>query len=206
MSPVLSTHPALERLAAFRVGNVTPEELSEIEGHLADCPGCCRSLKSLSDDSLVDLVRHSCAGNTLSGGDTPSGAAGRPPDAVPPALLAHPRYRVLGLLGAGGMGAVYKAEHLVMERPVALKVINRGLVDRPGVVERFRREVKAAVRLSHPNIVTAFDAEQAADTHFLVMEFVEGTTLARLVWERGPLPVGSACEYARQVALGLQHA
>src|SRR5262249_36597550 len=73
-------------------------------------------------------------------------------------------------------------------------------------VERFRREVKAAARLAHPNIVTAHDAEQAGDVHFLVMEFVEGVSLARLVEGRGPLPLAHACHYARQVAQGLQHA
>src|SRR5919199_3560825 len=93
-----------------------------------------------------------------------------------------------------------------MGRTVALKVIARQLVDRPGMLERFRREARAAARLAHPNIVAAYDAEQAGDLHFLVMEFVEGTTLADLVRARGPLPVHEACDYARQVALGLQHA
>ncbi len=125
---------------------------------------------------------------------------------LPPDVEHHPRYRVLGLLGAGGMGTVYKARHLLMDRLVALKVVNPGLVGEPEMAERFRREVKAAARLAHPNVVTAYDAERAGDTHFLVMEYVEGTNLARLVAERGPLPVGQACDYARQAALGLQHA
>jgi len=79
--------------------------------------------------------------------------------AVPAALAGHPRYRILGPLGAGGMGAVFQAEHLLMERTVALKVISHGLIDRPGAVERFRQEVKAAAKLTHPNIVAAYDAE-----------------------------------------------
>src|SRR5205085_450846 len=122
------------------------------------------------------------------------------------ALRGHPRYRVLELLGAGGMGAVHKAEHRLMERPVALKVIKPNLVDRPGLVQRFEREVKAAARLAHPNIVTAYDAENVGDTHFLVMEFVPGVSLDRLVQQRGPLPVAEACDYVRQAALGLEHA
>src|SRR5437867_315727 len=104
-------------------------------------------------------------------------------------------------LRAFGLGQLDPAESPEVERHVA----RRDLTDRPGVVERFRREVKAAARLAHPNIVTVHDAEQAGDTHFLVMEYVEGTTLARLVEERGPLPVAQACDYARQAALGLQH-
>ena len=126
---------------------------------------------------------------------------------LPKELDDHPRYRVVAALGTGGMGTVYRAEHRLMDRPVALKVIRGDLLGNPALVERFRREVRSAARLaSHPNIVAAYDAEQAGETHFLVMEFVEGTDLARLVDRRGPLPVGEACEYARQAALGLQHA
>jgi WD40 repeat protein len=93
-----------------------------------------------------------------------------------------------------------------MERPVALKIISQSLTTKPGMVERFAREAKAAARLSHPNIVTAFDAEEAGGTHFLVMEHVEGTDLSRHVQELGPLSVDRACDYVRQSALGLQHA
>ena len=126
---------------------------------------------------------------------------------LPKELNDHPRYRVVGALGAGGMGAVYRAEHRLMDRPVALKVIRGDLLGSALMVERFRGEVKAAARLaSHPNIVAAYDAEQAGETHLLVMEFVEGVDLAELVQRRGPLPVGEACEYVRQAALGLQHA
>ncbi len=137
---------------------------------------------------------------------TPPAARPPAPNDVPPELADHPRYRILQLLGAGGMGVVYKAEHRLMERVVALKVINRQLTARTRAVERFRLEVKAAARLHHPNIVTAHDAEQAADLHFLVMEYVDGISLAQLVEKRGPLPIEQACHLVRQVALGLQHA
>src|ERR1700690_1273033 len=103
--------------------------------------------------------------------------------------MNHPRYRVGEVLGMGGRGPVYKAEPLLMEPPVALKVLNREIIDKPATIERFRREVRAAARLTHPNIVAAFDAEQAGDVHFLAMEYVEGVSLARRVAEQGPLPV-----------------
>jgi serine/threonine protein kinase/formylglycine-generating enzyme required for sulfatase activity len=126
---------------------------------------------------------------------------------LPRELKDHPRYKVVAMIGAGGMGAVYRAEHRLMDRPVALKLIRGDLLGNAALVERFRREVKLAARLaSHPNIVAAYDAEQAGETHMLVMEFIEGTDLAREVDRRGPLPVGEACDYARQAALGLQHA
>src|SRR5262245_24153556 len=94
-----------------------------------------------------------------------------------PELEGHPRYRIIEQLGRGGMGVVYKAEHRLMGRTVALKVIGHALVANPNAVARFRQEVQAAARLSHPNIVTAHDAEQAGELHFLVMEYVEGVTL-----------------------------
>ncbi len=106
----------------------------------------------------------------------------------------------------GGMGAVYKAEHRMMERLVALKVISRSFTANPQAVERFRREVKAAAKLSHANIVTAHDAEQAGDLHFLVMEFVDGVGLDRLIARQGKPTISQACGLIRQAALGLQHA
>jgi eukaryotic-like serine/threonine-protein kinase len=131
---------------------------------------------------------------------------GRAAGGVPPELVDHPRYRILAQLGEGGMGTVYKAEHRIMERIVALKVIGSHLLSNPQAVERFRQEVKAAGRLSHPNIVVAHDADQAGNRHFLVMEYVEGIGLARLVEKKGPLAIAHACSFVRQAALGLQHA
>jgi hypothetical protein len=137
-----------------------------------------------------------------------SAESGRPeiPDAIPPELARHERYRIVRLLGTGGMGAVYLAEHRVMHKLVALKVIKRAYTANPNALERFRGEVENAARLSHPNIVTTHDAEDTGETHFLVMEYVEGTDLGRLVQEHGRRPVDRACEYLRQAALGLQHA
>jgi putative intracellular protease/amidase len=125
---------------------------------------------------------------------------------MPPKLVQHPRYRIIKPLGAGGMGTVYQAEHRLIQRLVALKVISRDLMSNPQAVERFRLEVQAAGRLKHPNIVTVHDAEQTGDLHFFVMEYVEGVSLARRVEKTGPLPVTHACHYVRQAALGLQHA
>ena len=104
------------------------------------------------------------------------------------------------------MGAVYKAEHKLMERTVALKVINPRLTENTEAVDRFQREVKAAARLAHPNIVTAYDAEQVDNLQLLVMEYVEGASLSEEIQKRGPLPVSQASDYVYQAALGLQHA
>jgi serine/threonine protein kinase len=215
MSRQPGDHPPPEQLPAFGLGLLAPDQTAAIESHVAECQVCSQALLSVPDDALVARLREAvatggdglashAASTATSGGPDLEATNGLPP--APPELAAHPRYRVDKLLGAGGMGAVYRAHHRVMDRPVALKVINPRLMTRPEVVERFTREVKAAARLSHPNIVTAFDAEQAGGTHFLVMEYVEGIDLGRLVQEGGRLPVGRACEYVRQAALGLQHA
>ncbi|KAA5539778.1 serine/threonine protein kinase [Roseiconus nitratireducens] len=121
-------------------------------------------------------------------------------------LAAHPRYELLGVIGQGGMGTVYKARHRLMDRLVAIKVIKPELIRNAKAIQRFHREAKAAARLSHPNIVTAFDAEQLGELHLLVMEHVDGVDLAEHVKRRGPLSVPVACDYIVQVAAGLQHA
>jgi serine/threonine protein kinase len=114
-------------------------------------------------------------------------------------------YLLLERLGEGGTGQVFKARHQALNRMVALKLVRRELLADSEVVGRFYREVAVISRLEHPGIVRAYDAGPAGDTHFLVMEYVEGTDLARVVKERGPLPVDQACAFVRQAALGLQH-
>jgi eukaryotic-like serine/threonine-protein kinase len=115
-------------------------------------------------------------------------------------------YVVLDKLGQGGMGMVLKAEHRRMERLVALKVLSPKVVRTPEALRRFQREVKAAARLEHANIVTAYDADEAGGTHFLVMQYVAGTDLSALVKEKGPLPLGQALDCTLQAARGLQYA
>lgn len=115
-------------------------------------------------------------------------------------------YVVLDKLGEGGMGKVYKAMQLSLGRVVALKVVRSALLKNDIALKRFQREVRAAARLNHPNIVRVFDADQVGDRHFLVMEYIAGIDLAKMVKDRGPLPIAMACSVVRQAALGLQHA
>jgi serine/threonine protein kinase len=116
------------------------------------------------------------------------------------------QYRILDHLGRGGMGRVFKAEHQTMNRVVAIKVLAPHLVKTPKAQQLFQREVRAAAKLVHPNIVTAYDANQIGDRCYLVMEFVDGPNLEQLVRHQGPLPVGLACDFIRQTAAGLQYA
>jgi hypothetical protein len=216
--PAIDTHPPAEELAAFTLGLLNGAEHDAVEAHVAGCAACQVRAAASPDDSLVGLLRAAHTrrgeprtqslimtppGGSVTEGDMPADDVG--PD-TPAGLARHERYRVVRLLGRGGMGAVYEAEHLVLGRPVAVKVIGARFLSNPTAVDRFRREARAAARLSHPNIVAAYDAEHAGDTHFLVTEYVAGKTLGRLVREDGPLSVGLACEYVRQAAMGLQHA
>jgi serine/threonine protein kinase len=221
-------HPAPERLAAYLYGRLDDDESLHVEKHLSDCDGCRLVLELLPDGSLDVMLRSPPPSDAIRpeatvGLPTPDvgGTAATPPPLphpvfaafeetsqakLPPDLVNHSRYEVLESLGIGGMGAVYKARHRIMDRFVALKVVSKRLIANPRAVERFRREVRAAAQLTHPNIVTAYDAEQAGDTHFLVMELVEGVSLDRLIAEHGLLSPDKATAYIRQAAQGLQHA
>ncbi len=115
-------------------------------------------------------------------------------------------YRIDRLIGSGGMGRVYLAEHGTMRRPVALKTLPSERMRQASAVDRFYGEVRAAARLLHPNIVTAFDAGDADGVHYLAMEYVDGPTLSALVSEHGPLSVADAVAAIRDAARGLAHA
>jgi serine/threonine protein kinase len=125
---------------------------------------------------------------------------------VPPDLAEHPDYEIKRRLGRGGMGLVYLAENRLTGRIEVLKVVGRQIGERPGALERFRREIRAVAKLHHPNIVAAYYAARLGDSVVLAMEYVDGLDLAEVVKARGPLPVATACDYVRQAALGLQDA
>jgi hypothetical protein len=115
-------------------------------------------------------------------------------------------YVILEKIGAGGMGIVYKAQHRRMKRLVALKVLTPAISRSKPAVARFQREVEAAAKLNHTNIVAAYDADEAQGTHFLVMEYVPGSDLAQRVKMHGPLPPVQAIDCIWQAARGLEHA
>jgi len=115
-------------------------------------------------------------------------------------------YTILDKIGAGGMGVVLKAQHRRMKRLVALKMLPAAAMKSQDAVPRFYREVEAAARLMHPNIVAAYDASEHEGIHYLVMEYVDGKDLAHTVSERGSLPVREAVNYGVQAAKGLEYA
>ena len=104
------------------------------------------------------------------------------------------------------MGVVFLAHNRIMGLDEVLKVIGPDIIERPGVFDRFLREIRAVARLQHPNIVAAHAAFRCGESLVFAMEYVEGLDLARMVRAKGPMPVGHACYFVHQAALGLQHA
>jgi serine/threonine-protein kinase len=169
-------------------GLVRPDQMAKVAGRLPDSPRAQAVAKTLIEHGLLTRFQ----AELLLAGKTTGFFLGQ--------------YRILDYLGRGGMGRVFKAEHQTMNRIVAVKVLAAHLVKTPKAQQLFQREVRAAARLVHPNIVTAYDANQIGERYYLVMEYVDGPNLEDLVRQRGPLPIGVACDFIRQAANGLQHA
>jgi eukaryotic-like serine/threonine-protein kinase len=116
------------------------------------------------------------------------------------------RYVILDRLGAGAKGRVFRAQHRLMGRVVALKIIAPHIASRASSIARFHREMRMIGRLDHPNVIRAFDADQIGELLYIVMEYVPGRSLDRVLEERGPIPPALAVDYTAQAARGLAHA
>jgi len=116
------------------------------------------------------------------------------------------KYRLLGHIGTGGMSRVYLAEHTIMHRQRAIKVLPKKRVRRSSYLDRFYQEAEASAKLDHPNIVRAYDIDNVGDTHFLVMEYVDGRDVQMIVDQDGALDFATAADYVAQAADGLQNA
>ena len=223
---MILTHDHLSdaNLVALWHGQHSSAEQEAAENHLLKCDECSRRAASIAPpDEFVELLFRAKAGsddsflkpkpirrgqthsdNThLSGVDSTICGVIHP--RIPEELIGHSRYRVIELLGSGGMGNVWLAEHLVMHRQVALKLIHPELLTVPGAIERFQREVIATAKLNHPNLAPAYDAEKIGNVFFLVMEYVPGRTLMTLL-SNGPMSLRDACRAVRDAALGLSYA
>jgi response regulator RpfG family c-di-GMP phosphodiesterase len=178
---------------------VLPEEWDELPPRDRE-----QIAQAASTDVLLDLL---VARHLLTPFQAEAVRGGRGDDLV----LGH--YRVLDVLGQGGMGTVYRAEHLQLRRQVALKVMARAVEGNPRLLHRFYAEARAVARLQHPNIIACFDAGLAARTgptgparDYFVMEFCPGQDLYALIREKGPLTPHRACDLFRQVADALGEA
>ena len=147
-----------------------------------------------TDDDIASAATQ--VGTPTQASLVPGGASG-----APPTLLGE-RYEILGLIGTGGMGHVYRAQDRLLDEIVALKMLRRELVGLAGMLERFHQEVKLARRVTSPHVVRTFDLGQHGDEHFLTMEYIDGRSLARLV-EDGPLSHEEFLRVARAAAAGM---
>jgi serine/threonine protein kinase len=217
--------PTPETLADYLLGKVSETDIEAVASHLDQCQACQGQLETLDslEDSFVSKLRQpvSPADSTdqeldelLSRVEALVPAVAEKPEPMdvgqPAAQAPLPeflgQYQLLEKLGQGGMGTVYKALHTRLKRDVAVKILPAGRMNEPEAVARFQREMEAVGKLKHPNIVQAHDAGESDGRHFLVMEYLDGMNLSRLVRSGGPLPVADACEAVRQAAMGLQHA
>ena len=186
---------------------LSPSVSESLADSLADSPS-----QSVSQ-TLSQSISFSAVTNDGSSADSPANGAGA--NEVDGAADSRRRlkmgsrlgnYRIVRLLGRGGVGVVLKAEHVRMKRPVALKVLRSRVMRSRRGLQRFQQEVRAAGRLSHPNIVIAYDADEVDGLHFLVMEYVDGSNLSRHLRKRGPLPLLEVLSYMQQTASGLEYA
>lgn len=209
-------------LVAFVLGKLPDEEFEQVAAEIETCPKCQAVLETLDDleDSVIRDLREGGSGARQI---DPALAAqirkaegisrvvwGSQPDASSESADAPPRtlgqYELLEQIGRGGMGTVWRAMHLRLKRPVAVKLLPQSRLRDSQAVARFQREMEAVGRLDHQHLVRAHDAGEVEGQHFLVMELLDGPDLAKAVRTRGPLPIPEACEAVRQAATGLQYA
>lgn len=212
-----------ETLKQYLVGDVEESQSEVIELHLASCPTCEQTVVELEANpetllvGIRGLAQHSPLSNDANTGEDSSAvrqalAAVRVlPEAATRNVSEWPvgqigAYELLRPLGRGGMGMVVLARHKSLQKVVAIKLLSSMVGDKPELVSRFQREMRAAGRLQHPAIVNATDAGQERGTHYLVMEYVAGLDLSRIARLVGKLSIADACEMMRQTAIGLSHA
>jgi hypothetical protein len=170
------------------------------------CPSCAAPVDSpsnLATETVGSPSARSAApmvsspvGRLISSGPMPAGG-------FTPGMILAGRYRIIGLLGRGGMGEVYRADDLKLGQPVALKFLPKGLADDPVRRERFYAEVRIARQISHPNICRVYDIGELDGRHFLTMEFIDGEMLGSLLARRGRLTIPEVVRLGLDVCAGL---
>lgn len=177
-----------------------------------NCPRCKRELSTETSSCPACGFSFDDATQKLASPETPSGRSSQKQsfpsfdsidDArfVPGTILAE-RYRIVGLLGKGGMGEVYRADDLKLAQPVALKFLPEHLLSDAGALARFHREVRVARQVSHKNVCRVYDIGETEGRHFLSMEFIKGEELSSLLRRIGRLPQDKAIQIARQICAG----
>lgn len=221
--------PTLRQLRKLFDGEYEESEIGKISGHIETCMACRNTLIEFDQTAapppktratgklvttedeqwrevsqrLVDSITSQWKSNSLPPGSEAVLKA-RQVDAPRVPMIAG--YQVNGMLGRGGMGAVYGARHEKLKRDVAIKILPESFVGDDESAIRFAREMEAIGQLDHPNIVKAYDAGEQDGQSFLVLERIIGETVSTIADQNHPLPVAHACEIIRQAACGLAHA
>jgi WD40 repeat protein len=192
-----------DELARLLAGELSALECETLDTHLTGCPDCQRALAQLSDGEDVARWRGwverpvASVSRTTASGCLAKEAAGPAP--------AVPGYEILGEVGRGGAGVVYRARQLSLDRPVVLKVLLAGALAGPEDQARFFREAEAAARLQHPHLVQVHEVGRHGELPFLAMEYVEGGSLAERL-AGTPQPPRLAAELVEKLARAVQHA
>jgi tRNA A-37 threonylcarbamoyl transferase component Bud32/tetratricopeptide (TPR) repeat protein len=189
MSDPHSPHPRREALVAYGLGKLTSSDADVVEQHVRDCDTCRQVLETSPEDELVTVLRR----------------YSRKAVPTPPPPRLHAGYEILEEIGRGGMAVVHKARQPGIGRVVALKRILAGADARPEELARFQREAKLAASLRHPNLVQVHDYGEQDGLPYLVMEYVEGGTLATRLAE-GPMEEGEAATLVATLAEAVEHA
>ncbi len=178
----------------------------EIPGGGRFCSSCGRAVSSdalatqtVAESTPTPRATPSNGTSSRSSHVSSSSAAGR----FAPGQILGGRYRIVALLGKGGMGEVYRADDLALEQPVALKFLPEALSGNEAALARFRNEIRIARQVSHPNVCRVYDLGEAAGLYFLSMEYADGEDLGSLLRRIGRLPPDKALEIARQLCAGL---
>lgn len=217
------TCPAALELAGFLLGGLDHTRFTELDAHIDTCTGCQHRIEELreasasfgpameaakSHDSYSDEVECRSAVERIQTTLQRDKSDSKEPESRNSVASQVPvqlgPYLIQDELGRGGMGTVYKALHTRLKRVVAIKVLHPQRVPDPKAEARFRREMEAIGVLDHPHIVRAIDADERDGAHYLVMDYIDGLDLERLVQQHGPLRVADACELVCQTADGLQ--
>ncbi len=212
--------PSLKELSRLLSGTADSHLSVAMQTHLDVCDQCVQTLDELLrglKDPILEALRHPTIADVFLAETNCQDVVriiAQPPfvnhEERAPESERFPTqigsYQLVDKIAEGGMGVVFRAVHLDFKKIVAVKLLSPSLPHAPTIVRRFRRECRTLGQLQHPNLVSAFDAGVHDGTPYLVMEYVEGIDLAKLLLLRGSLSVSDASEIIRQAAMGLEHA
>jgi serine/threonine protein kinase len=206
--------PTDDQLNEYVSGRLSKTAHDDVDSHLDACARCHSLVETLDGEvgTIFDVLKEKPAPESTSNAElrhlVQLAKSVRDPnvaDTVRPGDVLG-NYELGERIGVGGMGQVFKAYHRRMKRDVAIKVVAPELLRSANARERFQREVEAAAKLTHPNVVAAYDADEADGHCFLALEFVDGKNLAEIIEAKGALPMGDAVHYVLQAARGLKYA